>query len=146
MAVKDPSAATLVQGYPHGLFTFAHIGPLKWVSLPERCGSPANCDSPKKTRPMASPKLPPAHTSKIAMAALTWHLAKWGFAFSDGKWETPTMRDMGFRCVPRAEFLTRLAGAVHAPGRMGRWRTEADLPTVAAWTPGQPGTAGGVPA
>jgi leucyl/phenylalanyl-tRNA--protein transferase len=79
-----------------------------------------------------------AHTSKIAMAALTWHLAKWGFAFSDGKWKTPTLCDMGFRCIPRAEFLARLAVTVHEPGRPGRWRTEADLPTVAAWTPEGP--------
>jgi hypothetical protein len=72
------------------------------------------------------------------MAALTWHLAKWGFAFSDGKWKTPTLCDMGFRCIPRAEFLARLAVTVHEPGRPGRWRTEADLPTVAAWTPEGP--------
>jgi leucyl/phenylalanyl-tRNA--protein transferase len=76
-----------------------------------------------------------AHTSKIAMAVLTWHLAHWGFAFSDGKWETPTLRDMGFRCIPRSEFLARLTGTVHAPGRMGRWRTETDLATIAAWRP-----------
>ena len=70
------------------------------------------------------------------MAALTWHLAKWRFAFSDGKWETPTMRDMGFRMLPRADFLKHTADAVHAPGRPGRWRMETDLPTVAGWKPG----------
>jgi leucyl/phenylalanyl-tRNA--protein transferase len=77
------------------------------------------------------------HTSKIAMAALTWHLAKWGFAFSDGKWETPTMRDMGFRMLPRGDFLKQTANAVHAPGQPGRWRMETDLPTIAAWKPGE---------
>ena len=83
-----------------------------------------------------------AHTSKIAMAALTWHLAKWGFAFSDGKWETPTLRDMGFHCIPRTEFLAHVDGAVHQPGRKGRWRTETDLATVAAWQPAWSGTSG----
>lgn len=33
----DLSVATLVAAYERGLFTFAHVGPLKWVSLPERC-------------------------------------------------------------------------------------------------------------
>jgi len=223
--VKDPSAAALVRGYQHGLFTFAHIGPLKWVSLPERCilsfddfHIPTNvrrflkqgrytvtfdrdfegvikaCAARRPGRwhvTWITPRIMrlyaelfdagyahsievwnrdgelaggsfglaigrvffgesqftrEPHTSKIAMAALTWHLAKWGFAFSDGKWETPTLRDMGFRCIPRAEFLARVAGAVHRPGRMGRWRTETDLPTVAAWTPGPCGAAGDVPA
>jgi len=35
--VHDLSAATLVAAYERGLFTFAHVGPLKWVSPPERC-------------------------------------------------------------------------------------------------------------
>jgi leucyl/phenylalanyl-tRNA--protein transferase len=35
--VHDLTVATLVAAYERGLFTFAHVGPLKWVSLPERC-------------------------------------------------------------------------------------------------------------
>lgn len=35
--VHDLSPALLLEGYRRGLFTFAHVGPLKWVSLPERC-------------------------------------------------------------------------------------------------------------
>jgi leucyl/phenylalanyl-tRNA--protein transferase len=35
--VHDLSVATLVEAYRHGLFTFAHFGPLKWLSLDERC-------------------------------------------------------------------------------------------------------------
>jgi leucyl/phenylalanyl-tRNA---protein transferase len=35
--VHDLSVATLVTAYERGLFTFAHIGPLKWFSPPERC-------------------------------------------------------------------------------------------------------------
>jgi leucyl/phenylalanyl-tRNA--protein transferase len=33
----DISPQTLVEAYRQGLFTFAHFGPLKWFSLPERC-------------------------------------------------------------------------------------------------------------
>lgn len=35
--VHDLSIDTLVNAYSRGLFTFAHFGPLKWMSLPERC-------------------------------------------------------------------------------------------------------------
>ena len=35
--VHDLSVDTLVEAYRRGLFTFAHFGPLKWMSLPERC-------------------------------------------------------------------------------------------------------------
>ncbi len=35
--VHDLSVPTLTEAYRHGLFTFAHFGPLKWFSLPERC-------------------------------------------------------------------------------------------------------------
>jgi leucyl/phenylalanyl-tRNA--protein transferase len=215
--VKNPSAETIVEGYKHGLFTFAHFGPLKWVSLPERCvllyddfhmatnvrrflrqerftvtfdrdfeGVIAACAARRQGRwhvTWITPRIMrlyaelfdmgyahsievwnrdgelvggsfglaigraffgesqftiEPHTSKIAMATLTWHLAKWGFALSDGKWETPTMRDMGFRMMARAEFLRHTAEAVHATGRPGRWRMEADLPTIAVWKPGEP--------
>ena len=35
--VHDLSPPTLAEAYRRGLFTFAHFGPLKWLSLPERC-------------------------------------------------------------------------------------------------------------
>jgi leucyl/phenylalanyl-tRNA--protein transferase len=35
--VHELSVPTLVEAYTRGLFTFAHFGPLKWVSPPERC-------------------------------------------------------------------------------------------------------------
>jgi leucyl/phenylalanyl-tRNA--protein transferase len=35
--VHDLSVPTLVDAYGRGLFTFAHFGPLKWVSPPQRC-------------------------------------------------------------------------------------------------------------
>jgi leucyl/phenylalanyl-tRNA--protein transferase len=78
-----------------------------------------------------------ANTSKIGFTVLNWHLARWGFAFNDGKILTPTTRDMGFREIPRSEFLTRLTQAERKPERIGRWQVEADLATVADWQPGK---------
>jgi len=76
------------------------------------------------------------NTSKIGFAVLNWHLARWDYAFNDGKLMTPTCHDMGFREVPRAEYLTRLAQAERRPGKSGRWQVEADVATVADWQPG----------
>ena len=75
------------------------------------------------------------NTSKIGFTVLNWHLAHWGFAFNDGKLMTPTCHDMGFREIPRSEFLMRLAQAERRPGKSERWQVEADLPTVADWRP-----------
>ena len=75
------------------------------------------------------------NTSKIGFTLLNWHLAHWGFAFNDGKLMTPTTHDMGFRDVPRREFLARLTEATQRPGKTGRWQTEASLATVADWQP-----------
>lgn len=75
------------------------------------------------------------NTSKIGFTVLNWHLAKWGFAFNDGKLMTPTTRDMGFREIPRTEFLGRLAQAERKPERIGRWQVEADMATIADWQP-----------
>jgi leucyl/phenylalanyl-tRNA--protein transferase len=75
------------------------------------------------------------NTSKIGFTVLNWHLAHWGFAFNDGKLMTPTCRDMGFREVPRSDFLARLAQAERRAGKPGRWSVEADAATVAAWRP-----------
>jgi leucyl/phenylalanyl-tRNA--protein transferase len=75
------------------------------------------------------------NTSKLGFTALNFHLARWGFAFNDGKQMTPTCRDMGFREIPRQEFLARLAQAASAPGKSGRWQVEADLATIADWQP-----------
>ena len=75
------------------------------------------------------------NTSKIGFTVLNWHLAQWGFAFNDGKLMTPTCRDMGFREVPRWDFMARLRQAEKNPDRIGRWQTEADVATVAEWQP-----------
>jgi leucyl/phenylalanyl-tRNA--protein transferase len=68
---------------------------------------------------------------------LSWHLAKWGFALSDNKWPTPTMVQMGFRTIPRAEFLRRLEACAAADGKVGRWEVEVGPEIVATWQSGQ---------
>jgi leucyl/phenylalanyl-tRNA--protein transferase len=76
------------------------------------------------------------NTSKMGFAVLNWHLAHWGFAFNDGKVMTPTTRDMGFRDIPRGEFLKRLHEAERRPPHQGRWHIEASMAKVADWQPG----------
>ena len=75
------------------------------------------------------------NTSKIGFTVLNWHLAHWGYAFNDGKLMTPTCRDMGFREVPRAEYLAKLASAARKPDKLGRWSVTADMNVVADWQP-----------
>jgi len=76
------------------------------------------------------------NTSKMGFTVLNWHLANWGFAFNDGKLMTPTCNDIGFREIPRSEYLSKLALAERRPAKSGRWQVEADLVTVANWQPG----------
>lgn len=79
------------------------------------------------------------NTSKLGFSVLNWHLAKWGYVLNDGKWATPTILNMGFHMVPRAEFL-RLIGKNAGEGdKPGSWTAEADLESIAGWQPGQGG-------
>lgn len=75
------------------------------------------------------------NTSKIGITVLNWHLSNWGFAFNDGKLMTPTSYDMGFREIPRDDYLAHLAQTVRRPDKKGRWQVETDLATVADWQP-----------
>ena len=76
-----------------------------------------------------------SNASKVGMSVLHWHLAQWGFHFNDGKLIGPLWRSVGFREIPRFEFLARLAAATQEPGKSGRWHVEADLDTVSRWEP-----------
>jgi leucyl/phenylalanyl-tRNA--protein transferase len=78
-----------------------------------------------------------SNTSKIGFTVLNWHLAHWGYVLNDGKWQTPTINDMGFRMIPRADFRLRLAACAHDGGKAARWEVEADLKTIADWQPGR---------
>jgi len=64
---------------------------------------------------------------------LNWHLAHWGYVLNDGKGATPTILDMGFRSIPRAEFLRLLAEYGEGGGRHGIWSVEAGPDVVAGW-------------
>lgn len=77
-----------------------------------------------------------ANASKVGMSVLNWHLAKWGYRFNDGKLIGPLWKSVGFREIPRGEYLSRLAEAVRQPGKTGRWQIEADPAAVSQWQPG----------
>jgi leucyl/phenylalanyl-tRNA--protein transferase len=77
------------------------------------------------------------NTSKLGFSVLNWHLARWGFTLNDGNNPTPTILDMGFRMIPRAEFLRHLSDAETA-GKPGRWEVETDPKTAADWQPAGP--------
>jgi leucyl/phenylalanyl-tRNA--protein transferase len=76
------------------------------------------------------------NASRIGMSVLNWHLAHWGYRYNDGKLMGPLWENMGFRDVPRREFLSLLGGAVRLPGKSGRWQVENDLDTISHWQPG----------
>ncbi len=76
-----------------------------------------------------------SNASKIGFSVLAWHLANWGFVLADNKWLTPTTAQMGFREIPRAEYLRRLSALADDPLRSGRWEAEADSKSVADWRP-----------
>lgn len=75
------------------------------------------------------------NASRIGMAMLNWHLARWGYRYNDGKLIGPLWEAMGFANVPRREYLALLAGAIKAPGKSGRWQVETNLDTVSRWQP-----------
>ena len=71
-----------------------------------------------------------------------WHLARWGFAFNDGKLMTPTCHDMGFREIPRDEYPRASTQAARRPDKPGRWQIETDAEDgrglAAGWVPAYP--------
>jgi leucyl/phenylalanyl-tRNA--protein transferase len=76
-----------------------------------------------------------SNASRIGMTVLNWHLDHWGFRYNDGKLIGPLWQNMGFREIPRRDFLARLSEAVRLPAKSGRWQVEADLDTVSHWQP-----------
>lgn len=76
------------------------------------------------------------NTSKLGFSVLNFHLAQWGFALADNKWPTAAIMQMGFRDVPRRDYLRQLSEALTRPGRSGRWQVETDPREVADWVPG----------
>lgn len=60
--------------------------------------------------------------SKVAFVRLVRQLAAWGFPLVDCQLETPHLRSLGARAVPRKRFLKELAESVATPNRPGPWR------------------------
>ena len=89
----------------------------------------AQASPPSRSSPHES------NASRVGVSVLNWHLAHWGYRFNDGKLIGPLWENMGFRDVPRREFLTLLSDAVARPGKSGRWQVETDLDTVSRWQP-----------
>ena len=52
-----------------------------------------------------------SNASRIGFTVLNWHLAHWGYRFNDGKLMGPLWANMGFRDMPRREYLALLAEA-----------------------------------
>ncbi len=65
------------------------------------------------------------NTSNIGLAVLSSHLARWGFTLLDNKLMTEAVARLGFRDVPRAEYLAILR-ATQPLDTAGRWRAELD--------------------
>ncbi len=212
----DISLPTLLNAYRRGVYPWAHVGPLKWWSPPQRSvlffnefhiakrlrrqmrqgqytvtfdrdfeGVITACAAPREGRwhlTWITPRIMRAYaelfdaghahsfevwnangelagggygvalggmfvtesqfsrepnTSKIGMTVLNWHLDHWGFRFNDGKLMTPTCKDMGFRAIPRSEFLDALARSQRQPSKVGRWSTEGEMAAIADWQPAQ---------
>ena len=212
--VGDFSSETLLAAYAQGLYPFAHVGPLKWISTPARtvllldeyhmgkrlrrlmrqeryrvtfdqdfAGVIRACAGRREGKwhvTWITPRIMRAYgalfeqghvhsfevwneagalvgggyglalgrvfytesqfshednTSKLGFSVLNWHLAQWGYVLNDGKSMTPTIREMGFREIPRDEFLELLARYTPTGGKPGRWAVETDTKTVAAWEP-----------
>lgn len=74
------------------------------------------------------------NTSNIGLAVLTCHLVRWGFALLDNKLMTEAVARLGFRDIPRGEYLAVLRGAQHV-NTAGRWRAELDARSAEAELP-----------
>ncbi|SLM29130.1 leucyl/phenylalanyl-tRNA-protein transferase [Desulfamplus magnetovallimortis] len=59
--------------------------------------------------------------SKIALAALCFHLQKYKFDLIDCQVTTPHLVSMGAEEIPRQEFLLQLNSSVKKKGLSGRW-------------------------
>jgi len=70
--------------------------------------------------------------SKCVIAALCQRLDEWDMPLLDGQVESEHLASLGFRPIPRSEFLTRLSALTALPGRPGHWtRDFGALPATA---------------
>lgn len=69
--------------------------------------------------------------SKCVIAALCQRLAEWEIPLLDGQVESEHLASLGFRPIPRSEFLARLAALTALPGRPGPWTQDFGIRAVA---------------
>jgi leucyl/phenylalanyl-tRNA--protein transferase len=69
--------------------------------------------------------------SQVALAGLIAHLAQWGFTLCDAKVCSPMVEAMGFRPMPRADYLAALECDGRGVQKAGPWRTEHDNGQIA---------------
>lgn len=82
-----------------------------------------------------------ADASKVGFITLSYCLQRWGFVLNDGKRDSPHLRKLGFRLIPRSEFNALLANACAEPGKPGRWSVDRSL-DISQWEPGRNDPAG----
>lgn len=59
--------------------------------------------------------------SKVALAALAWHLREWGWPLIDAQVENDHLMSLGARQWPRERFVACVADLCKAPGVQGAW-------------------------
>ena len=62
-----------------------------------------------------------SNASKVGFAELNRHLAEWGFVLNDCKHPTPTLQEMGFAPLPRADY-ERVVVENLGFAKLGHWR------------------------
>ena len=72
--------------------------------------------------------------SKVATTVVACHLQHWGFTLADGQLDSPHLRQLGFRDLPRQQYLQMLLGGRPTPGPIGTWQVDPTL-DVGAWQP-----------
>ena len=70
--------------------------------------------------------------SKIALAALTWHIQKWGYSLIDCQIENPHLMRMGAVNIPRKEYLTTLKTSRYF--NQPEWKFDTDC-ELSYWQP-----------
>ncbi len=65
------------------------------------------------------------NASKAGLILLMRHLHEWGFAYADGKGRTPYLETMGFRPMPREDYVAVLAAG--EVGRIHLWNVDESL-------------------
>ncbi|MBU8977925.1 leucyl/phenylalanyl-tRNA--protein transferase [Lysobacter sp. MMG2] len=59
--------------------------------------------------------------SKVALAALAWHLRDWGWPLIDAQVENDHLLSLGAQCWPRPRFVAAVAELTQMPGTVGTW-------------------------